>query len=336
MASAAPRMWRELHRNDKGPDVEAVQRCLWHQLGDASTNARNGTYGEQTARDVGRARHALGLPGGTETFGAAMLEAVWPHADARAVALYGRVPAGVASWVPHLKRSPLQVGMEGSDVEGLQRALWRLLGPDSRNARNGVYGRATKHDVAIAREVLDITDVVGGAQVGHVLWAALSRWLDDSAVGLVMNAPAPPPPQSELRDKIVAQAQWALDHHSLFRYTQIRPMPASLHGPAPVRIDCSAFAILCHRGAGARNPNRIDGEYDGYGNTDSIIRVCRWVSIPLPGDFAMYPGHMAVVKQPKGRDASIISDGHDPISEYASARYRSDFLGFVRSPHLDG
>lgn len=327
-------MWRELHRGQTGPDVEALQRCLWQALGTLSTNARNGTYGKQTAVDVARARTHLHLPGGSETVGSVLFSSLWPFADARAVALYGHVPAGV-EWAPGLKRNPLSKGMTGSDVEAAQRGLWRLLGDKSRNARNGVYGDQTETDVVLARAALELQDPVGGAVIGGTLWAALTRWFDAAAIKAAEHAPAAPPPAADLRAKVVDQARWALEHADSFRYAQIRPMPASLHNPGTTLIDCSAFSILCHHDAGLPNPNRVDGEYDGSGWTGSIEAVCREVDEPLPGDFAMYDGHMAVVETPNGHgDASVISDGHDPITRYTTARYRSDFRAFRRSPHL--
>lgn len=135
------------------------------------------------------------------------------------------------------------------------------------------------------------------------------------------------------RALIVAAAREALANASSYRYAQIRPMPARLGlgtPTSPERIDCSAFSILSHRAGGAANPNRSDGVYDGSGWTGSIETACVWVSTPLPGDFAMYDGHMAVCDGFGG----VISDGHDPITHYTTAHYRSDFKGYMRSRHL--
>lgn len=336
-----PRVWRELHRGDQGPDVEALQRCLWHLLDGQSTNARNGTYGKQTAADVARARHLLpGVPGGAETVGAVMFSAVWPDADAAAFPLIARVPSGV-SWAPGLKRVPLSVGMKGSDVQAAQRGLWRLLGSDTKNARNGVYGDGTVADVLLARSVLGLEDPAGGRVIGLALWAALTRWFDAAAIKLAAEAPDPPPPVSELRDKIVARARLAYEHRSRYVYEQVRPMNQHLEEGSdahPEGADCSEFATLCHKDEGAPNPNRSDGEYDGYGWTGSIEQVCHWVQWPMPGDFAMYPDHMAVVDEDadpgEQRVGGVYSDGHDPIEHYPTPRYRTDFKGFMRSPHL--
>lgn len=327
-----PRMWRELHRGQTGPDVEAFQRCLWHYLGASSTNARNGTYGKQTVADVTRARHMLVLPGGGESAGMVLFDQVWPEADALAVARYARVPAGV-EWAPGLKRNPLSLGMKGSDVEAAQRGLWRLLGDRSQNARNGVYGDGTAADVLLARQALDLEDPAGGRVIGLQLWAALTRWFDATAISLAAEAPDPPPPVSELRDKIVARAALAYQHRSAYRYAQERPMNQHLEEGSdahPEEADCSEYSTLAHKDEGAPNPNRSDGVYDGYGWTGSIEQVCHWVAAPLPGDFAMYPDHMAVCDG----DGGVYSDGHNPIEHYPTPHYRSDFRGFMRSPHL--
>lgn len=176
--------------------------------------------------------------------------------------------------------------------------------------------------------------IVCRAQIRDVQTEAKSRGLYhgniDSTFNTAFQAYLVPP---NTRAQIVAAARNALDHASTYRYAQIRPMPArlGLGTPAsPERIDCSAFSILSHHDGGAPNPNRADGIYDGTGWTGSIEAACIWVSTPLPGDFAMYDGHMAVCDGLGG----VISDGHDPITHYTTPHYRSDFKGYMRSRHL--
>lgn len=70
----------------------------------------------------------------------------------------------------------LHRNMQAPDVLAVQRGLWRLLGLDSSNARNGTYGEFTAHDVALARQRLSID---GGSQsVGQTLFAALWPYID--------------------------------------------------------------------------------------------------------------------------------------------------------------
>jgi hypothetical protein len=128
---------------------------------------------------------------------------------------------------------------------------------------------------------------------------------------------------------IVAAARKALSVKQAYApYRQKRPMPDSLFPPVSGRLDCSSFAILCYKAAGARDPG--GGNYDGSGNTDSMVRHGRWVSQGAPGDLAFYgssrrnPSHVAVYIG----GGQCIGYGSTPIRQHA-VRYRSDFLGFM-------
>jgi cell wall-associated NlpC family hydrolase len=65
-----------------------------------------------------------------------------------------------------------------------------------------------------------------------------------------------------------------------------RPYPSSLFGPAPVYIDCSSFAILCYKAAGAPDPNETS--YDGTGYTGTLVARGTAVTRPQPGDLIFY------------------------------------------------
>ena len=75
-----------------------------------------------------------------------------------------------------------------------------------------------------------------------------------------------------LRDKVVQAALAAVArqkasapyHYPPGDVLHARPMPSSLLGPAPIYIDCSAFATLCYKEAGAPDPNAL-------ASTDSYI-----------------------------------------------------------------
>lgn len=329
-----PRPWRELRRSNRGPDVEALQRCLWHLLHQDSTNARNGYFGQGTASDVAKARRKLKMTG-TDIVGGLLWAALWEYADEYAVALAAKVPPG-STWAPGQKRAPLTIGHRGPDVEAAQRGLWRLLGDDrSNNARNGVFGIQTAHDVKLARTLLGLEDKAGGVLIGRTLWAALTRYFDATATTAAARAPDPPHPVPAVRAQIVTEARYGYDHRTRFRYAQARPMPHDFDSPAPILTDCSGYVTLANRGRGpkpiAPNPNRRDGIYDGYGWTGTLESVCHWVSSPLPGDLAEYNGHTAMVDE---HNSGIYSFGHDPITHYDTWHYRSDFRGFLRSPHL--
>lgn len=335
-----PRPWREVAFG-MGPsdDIRAVGRMLRGLLGDASTNSawQTGNYGQQLAVDVERARAALDLPGDCDTVGATLFAALYPHVDAYGETLNANRPSAVTSPTPTCKRLPLTKGMTGKDIQGAQRALWRALQGRSTNARNGTFGDQTVADVGRfrSRYAVNVTD--SNTTIGGDLWAVLTRWMDQTAVDLVHAQPSPPAPlpsSSSLRSAIVAELQWAYANRDGFLYAQLRPMPASLHDPPTKLTDCSGYATLGYKDAGAPNPNRSDGIYDGYGYTGTLASCSRKVSSPLAGDFAFYGSgtfsHVAIADGKGG----VYSFGSDPISHYTSAQYRSDFAGYWRSNHF--
>lgn len=338
ITGSAPRPWRVVSFGDEGGDVTALQRCLWRLLDKQSHNLRNGRYGDGTVKDVLAARRLLHAPGPSDSVGAELVGHLWQWADAAAVSAFVRAPEPLRHAAGAVVHRTLTKGLRGPDVEAAQRGLWRLLGGAATNARSGLYGDQTEADVKRARALLDLEDPIGGHAIGHDLFAVLTRWFDATAADAATHAPKPHPASREhaLRVAIVQQWRWAWLNASRFRYAQLRPMPGSLHEAGTVHTDCSGFCILGHKDGGAPNPNRADGKYDGYGWTGSIMQVCHRVGTPLPADFALYSangGHMAGIAED---GVSIYSDGHDPITRYTTVHYRSDFVGFFRSPHLPG
>ena len=122
---------------------------------------------------------------------------------------------------------------------------------------------------------------------------------------------------------------------SWLRYGQVRPMPTGLRTVEALRggrIDCSAFATLVFKEAGAPDPNGRG--YDGYGYTGTLIANGDKLPAgarPQALDLAFYgdpyatSGHVAVVIN----DREVISFGHTPIRRYPIA-YRSDYRGVWR------
>jgi cell wall-associated NlpC family hydrolase len=108
--------------------------------------------------------------------------------------------------------------------------------------------------------------------------------------------------QDGSRNAIVGAASRALQIEnagSHYHYEQSRPYPQSLFSQAAHdKIDCSAFATLVFKEAGLPDPN--GSNYDGNGNTSSLIAHGVPVSSPAPGDLifyrepASYPGHVGV------------------------------------------
>jgi NlpC/P60 family len=112
------------------------------------------------------------------------------------------------------------------------------------------------------------------------------------------------------RDRVVAAAYRALANKSHYLYGQVRPYPSTLF-PAKytksIVTDCSGFAILCFKAAGASDPNRTN--YNGSGNTDSLEPKGKRTSSPRPGDLCFWTGHVAVYVG----EGKCISFGNNPI-----------------------
>lgn len=94
--------------------------------------------------------------------------------------------------------------------------------------------------------------------------------------------------QTGIRGRIVAAAQKALANRGNYPYAEVRPIPTSLFGTPPIVTDCSGFVTLCYKAAGAPDPNGPTYNYDGYGNTASLIANGSPTSSPKPGDLLFY------------------------------------------------
>jgi peptidoglycan hydrolase-like protein with peptidoglycan-binding domain len=324
------RPWRVLKQGMQSQDdVEAAQRGLWRLLDAASTNARNGTFGEQTVADVGRARTLLKLAGPSTEIGAELWRALQISFDGSAYALASNKPPGIAAPSPHCRRLPLSRGMKGHDVKAAQLALTAALGPkDSLNAQNGVYGDQTVHDVKLFRTRFVVNKNDSGATLGQEVWDVLTRWMDQRAIDEANSQPPPPRPVAPAQWDVVGdEAWWAFRNRGRFLYAQLRPMPM-LHAPPTVHTDCSGLYTACCQSAGVPNPNRSDGVYDGYGWTGTLCARGRWTQTPRRGDAALYGSgppyqHVAVYLG----DGTVISFGKDPI-QHLPARYWNAFAGF--------
>lgn len=117
------------------------------------------------------------------------------------------------------------------------------------------------------------------------------------------------------------------------RYGQVRPMPDSLYSKEALaggRIDCSCFATLVFKEAGAPDPNGRAYSGEGYtgtlwNNGAAATGAPRALDLALYGDVYATSGHVAVVINA----SEVISFGHTPIERYP-IRYRSDFKGIRR------
>ncbi len=102
----------------------------------------------------------------------------------------------------------------------------------------------------------------------------------------------------KVREAIVAYCRWGIEHEPQIHYAQRRPIP--LHAPyaLPMYTDCSGFATLAYKVAGAPDPN--GNKYNGQGYTGTLLD--QGTSIPLyqaePGDLIIWgnnPGHHVAV-----------------------------------------
>lgn len=120
---------------------------------------------------------------------------------------------------------------------------------------------------------------------------------------------------------------------SWMRYGMYRPMPDGLYSDEALaggRIDCSTFATLVFKAAGAPDPN--GRAYSGEGWTGTLWNngaaatgAPRALDLALYGDVYATSGHVAVVINAD----EVISFGHTPIERYP-IKYRSDFKGIRR------
>lgn len=131
---------------------------------------------------------------------------------------------------------------------------------------------------------------------------------------------------SSMRQGIVSAARGALSFKS--GYSQARPMPSSLAACRTTPTDCSGFATLCYKQAGAQDPNGLG--YDGQGYTGTMEQHGRKTSTPQPGDLAFWssPDHVAVYIG----GGQIIEWGAAPGPIQASVSsengYHASFLGY--------
>lgn len=132
-----------------------------------------------------------------------------------------------------------------------------------------------------------------------------------------------------VRDIIVRSALDGYANRAHIHYVQARPMiwhhRKPLHAEGLFAEDCSSFATWCYWVANAPDPNGMN--FDGFGNTDSMISHCRRVELPKLGDLSLYtsPGHVAVVVDLD--PITVISNGHYPMSRLP-AKYGHPFVGY--------
>jgi peptidoglycan hydrolase-like protein with peptidoglycan-binding domain len=256
---------RGLSGGENGKDVQAVQRAVSKALQAVdltATNAQNGQYGENTISDVAAWQGTQSIKPTGQT-GQPTLASLWPYMDAYGVSLYFKAKIGVASDLPDGR---LVLGQQGNRVRAAQQMLWRALGDESRNARNGVYGEGVSADV---RHYLGVADLApgDGKQISQSLWEMLWAFGDEYAHDLVQKADTPAP-GSGVRSNLVTEAE---DYVRLGgSYAQVRPYQR--HDPlanAALRNDCSGSIHHLMLVSGGPDPSARG--FDGAGYTGTML-----------------------------------------------------------------
>lgn len=75
--------------------------------------------------------------------------------------------------------------------------------------------------------------------------------------------------KATMREKIVAYCKWGIAHERLIHYEQSRPFPVNTPYILPMRTDCSGFASIAYKVAGAPDPN--GRKFDGLGYTGTLL-----------------------------------------------------------------
>jgi cell wall-associated NlpC family hydrolase len=337
---APPALQRRLMEGCQGGDVMGTQRALYHalkELGSKATNDRSGKFGPRTKHDVQtlqRLRHiAASGQVGVPTF-----LALWNDCQVHpaggynpdSVAMLYRTTLGKPGKVP----AGLKQGAKGKHVSAMQRMLWRALGGDSQNARNGTWGAKTTADMRRFHQRCKWPDRPHD-RCGQATWEALWPFGDDNAKTLARKAQAAVvSPDAQVRQKIRSWGEWYVTNRARITYAQVRPYPKT--ADLPIRTDCSGSATSILRWAGCPNDPHQRG-WDGQGYTGTMQvngnRIPLTASALQPGDCVFYgnqgagiSSHVVIVIGPGDRAMTF---GHNPpqfcwISSYWRDNLRTD------------
>ena len=141
---------------------------------------------------------------------------------------------------------------------------------------------------------------------------------------------------STTRDTILSVLREALERGNKYHWQlsgrKFSKYPPDLFGPEAFgkayRLDCSSFLILVYKAAGAPDPNGTD--YDGTGNTASLVQRGNVTEEPLPGDAVfygsnpLYPDHVDVYIG----DGEVIGFGSTPVKK-RKVTDRTNFLFYM-------
>jgi len=121
-------------------------------------------------------------------------------------------------------------------------------------------------------------------------------------------------------------AVWAVHNKQRFHYLQYRPVQYAI--TKVMKYDCSSFAALCYRVAGAGDPNGPVFHYNGRGYTETLANNGRRVPafMARPGDLAIFnvgkpfnTQHVAVVVQKNLKNPLLVSMGQEGDPSFCRA-----------------
>ncbi len=131
---------------------------------------------------------------------------------------------------------------------------------------------------------------------------------------------------AKIRAAIVDYCEWGVTNNAQIHYAQVRPIPTHAKD-LPLVTDCSGFATLAYKWAGAPDPNGND--YNGQGYTGTLMRHGRKVVTPLPGDLLIYgpfPGHHVVVYMETWHGAWIVCSHGQEIGPLRMLQHREELV----------
>lgn len=136
--------------------------------------------------------------------------------------------------------------------------------------------------------------------------ALVKRFGEVTVTAATSTAPRPVP---TTRQRIVEFWRWGITNAAKIGYAEVRPIPKVIPGKLPklpFTTDCSGDVTMGYQYAGARNPNRADGVYDGQGYTGTLLKVGKHIPIAnvKPGDVAVF----GCKTYPNGHHAAGVTD----------------------------
>ena len=275
---SAPAKKRTLGGGENGKDVQAVQRAVAvavRALGQEPRSAATGTFGDGTKADLKTFQKSEGIQA-SGSMGQPTLDKLWKHFDAYGRSLYFKAQLGTPSDLPH---GYLASGMSGNRVRAAQQMFWRAFGPDSHNARNGMYGDGLEADVRHFCGVID-ADPVDGKTLSIQVWRMIWAFGDEYAHELATTSNQDTGSAADKRSELVTWAEWYVAQAGS-KYVQARPYQRDDPPKNPLRNDCSGSSSHLLKLAGFPDPSGND--FNGVGYTGTMMHAGSPVELPRTG-----------------------------------------------------